>query len=147
MSLKLPPGNYPGSTAGTSISAGSVGEFLEAHDFNTVGTTYATIATLTLTTGVWLISGASYSSGNTGVRGQHCRLNIKGTTGATPGKTLLFSFEDILTETPRITTTLTFPSQVVVVASGDANKNIVIESRTSTGTGQFYAYISATRIA
>ena len=147
MSLKLPPGNYPGSTAGTSISAGSVGESLTASAGTTIiGTTETDLVSLTLTTGVWLVSATSFSDGNTGVIGSQAKLYVKGSNSNIRAVDSLSAYDDGATGV-RMATSLTFAPRVVVIASGDANKNILVRSYTVAGTSGFSGYISATRIA
>ena len=139
-------GTVPGSTSGTSIAAGYVGESLTASAGTTfIGTTETDLVSLTLTTGVWLVSATSFSDGNTGVIGSQAKLYVKGSNSNIRAVDSLSAYDDGATGV-RMATSLTFAPRVVVIASGDANKNILVRSYTVAGTGGFSGYISAARI-
>jgi len=129
--------------SGEALPSGAVGEeiridvALKSCDFGV----YTEVATVTLTTGVWLLSAcAGIFSPGTDFTESIQRLNIKGVTGTDTTGTLHIQ------KAGRSMTT--FANRIVVVASGDADKTVDLfinanGSSNSNGRGS----ISAIRIA
>lgn len=134
-----------GAGDGTAVPAGYIGETLETTAANYTPpdlVNFYSGATLTLTTGVWLVSASGFVSGASGFTGIEARLNIKGAGIYTDGKT------NIKQECPTAQyATATFAPQAVVVASGDANKTVVFETRLRGAISPVDIYMVAVRIA
>lgn len=133
-----------GNTQGTSMAAGLIGEMITGSGSNvaTNTSTYTTVATATLTTGVWLVSGCIYSDNVATQTGADAALALKGTTGSTLGDDLLLARQGIAQ-----TANLTFASRVLVVASGDSDKTIAVRAKSVTAAGACYGRVIGVRIA
>lgn len=135
-----------GSTGGAGAPTGIIGEFLQTSTtpgaVATNTTTYTTVSTLTLTTGTWLISASILSDSVATQTGFFTQLFVKGSNGNAAG------YDTIYTTTNAIagSQTLTFASRVVTVASGDADKTIVVKGKSQTAAGSCYGYITGVRI-
>jgi hypothetical protein len=129
-----------GSTSGVAPAAGVIGQEISQVTSNTAFTTEKDSCTVTLTTGVWQINGTVRCGSSSGVNKPLAKWKIKGSTDSTIGKSLVDT-ASVSTET----CSMQMPSQVVVVASGDADKTVVVRSSNSLSTTQD-VWILATRI-
>ena len=132
-----------GRTDGAVVASGYVGEVLTASGSNvtTSTSTDTAVATRTLTTGTWLVAVQSISDNIATQTGADHRFYIKGIITNTLGKDVAY-----MSTTAAGGTCVTF-CQVVVVASGDANKDVMVSQQSRTVAGRGCAYITATRIA
>jgi hypothetical protein len=137
-----------GRTDGAAVPAGYVGESLTTSSGPTSCSTGSdtTVATRTLTVGIWLVSATLYSDGNTGVYGGRAKLFVKGSFSNVLGDTLLQTYDDGASGA-RMGTSLTFPPRVVVITSGDADKTVQVKSNPIGSTSNCSAFISAVLIA
>ena len=144
INTRIVPSGFTGNVAGTSIGAGIVGEMITGSGSNvtTNTSTYTTIATATLTTGVWLVSGTIYADNVATQTGADAALAIKGTTGSTLAVDLLLS-----RQAAAQASNLTFAARVVVIASGDSDKTVAVRAKSVTAAGACYGYVTAVRIA
>jgi hypothetical protein len=140
----------PGNTTGSAIASGYVGENLTAGPTTqsfTANGTFNDVVSLTLTTGVWLVTGAGYSAAGGGaVQSIQCRWKPKGTADNTDGKSVLYATSDNTGNRQNVT----LNPYYIIVASGDADKTIKIQAAiTETGSPSrsWVAYISAIRVA
>jgi hypothetical protein len=137
-------GTVPGAINTTAV--GYIGENLTATAGPTaIGTSEADLVSLTLTDGVWLISGSQQADGNTGVIGTIAYFYIKGSNTGTGGNDLLATVDDGASGV-RLATSHTFAPRCVTILTGDANKTIKIRAKTSTGTSNMTGYLSAVRL-
>lgn len=135
-----------GDTSGTSPWTGTAGYINETKDnANSVSATtsaYSTAATVTLTTGVWLVSGGAYLSSAGSSTGIICRLQSKGaTTGYVNGQNQM---NQSCAAGGYAQTS--FPAQVISLASGDT-KTVNILAYTIGANDTVYGYVNAVRIA
>lgn len=130
---------------GTAIPAGFAGEKLSATGTdvatNTSGLT--TIATLTLTVGVWSVSACSNSRAAASQTGAVHTLKVKGTGGTTDGKDKL----QCPGQPAGSAHSVTFATQRVTIASGDADKTVLVQQQSYTAAGLGCAHIEAICIA
>jgi hypothetical protein len=131
-----------GASGSASPVSGFIGENLTAVAGPISATTgaQATIVTLTLPVGIFSVSGTLNHDNNVGVTGSNYFLYIKGATSATLAKDSL-EFRVVPAGNG------SFCSRVVVVASGDADKTIILKAQNEGATGDVYGFISAIRIA
>jgi hypothetical protein len=143
--LLIKDGGIFGSTSGSAPSTGFVGEFLEAsgNDVTTNTSAETTIATLTLTTGVWSVSAASNSRAAATQTGAVHFLTVKGSYSGANGVDLI-QFNGQIAGSAHIAN---FATRRVVIAAGDANKTVVVAQRSATAAGLGCAHITAIRIA
>ncbi len=140
--LTTPTGGILGSTSGVLDSAGNVGETLTNTGAATAGTgAQATIATLTLTVGVWLVTGATQGDNNATQTGFDAYFYQKGVNGAVVGSDKLY-FRYAAGQAAAVT----FPARVLVVATADVTKTIAIKVQALTSNQDHFAYLSATRM-
>lgn len=132
-----------GSTTGSSIAAGFVGEFLSASANVTVSSGSITAVTsLTLTAGVWLVSGTYNNDNNATQTGFDSYFYQKGTNVGTQG------VDKILARYAAAQShSATFAPRVLVIATADATKTIEIRAQAITANQTGYGYLTATRIA
>lgn len=138
-----PTGGIVGDTSGSAIGAGKIGEYLtDFHAVSTATTGQTTIATITLTTGVWSCSAQTMNDNVATQTGYTASLVIKGSGGSTAG-------DDQLTIRPGAggSGSLTFCAREVVVASGDATKTFLVQAQSSTLAQTIYGRVTAIRVA
>ena len=140
-SARLPAGQYPGSTAGTAIGAGYVGELKEATGSAGSFTTITTVASLTLTDGTWLINGDMFFNGNASASDTSANWMLKGVDDSTTAKGKIYSGSPA-----GLRAAIKLPSRVIQIASSDADKTIKIRA-TTTNSQTADGYLSAVRIA
>jgi trimeric autotransporter adhesin len=140
-----PTGGIVGSVAGTTPTAGNVGEMISAHSSVGVTTNTSTntvITSITLTTGVWMISGNCQNDNVVTQTGDNAYLYFENTNTNTEG------FDYLLSRgVAGGASNLVFPPRVVVVASGDSNKTVAIQAKSQTAAGSDFASVFAIRIA
>jgi hypothetical protein len=133
-----------GRTDGITIPTGYVGENLTATGSAATNvTTYTTIATLTLTTGAWLVSAGFYSDNGPTQTGGYHQLFIKGVTSATIAKDYMY----FVGQPAASSHAGSFATQLVVIASGDADKTIIVKQKSQSASNTGIAFISAIRAA
>jgi hypothetical protein len=134
-----------GISNGDTPAAGDVGETKTVEVLSNVTTntsTPTTIASLTLTEGVWSVSTLSYSDNTASQTGHNAYIYVKGVTPTTPPK-------NVLTQSVPAGSALSicFPAQTVTITSADADKTIVLKQLALTAAGAGRGSISAVRIA
>jgi hypothetical protein len=133
-----------GTTNGVTPVAGYIGQILSGQCTTTATNTSSNtdLVTLTLTTGVWLVSANGQSDNTATQTGFEVSLVIKGTGGVTIG------IDQLDPRYPAAqSATFTFANRVVVVAASDGDKTVVVQGKSVTASGSMEAYISAVRIA
>lgn len=133
-----------GSDGSATPAAGYIGQQLSTTGAVSANTdaTYDVIATVTLTAGVWLCSGAAMNDGGGTCQGYLSQFWVKNATTSTLGFDWLQSDTAVGARTCQ-----TFHPRVIVVASGDANKNVQIRTRTIAATEGIEANVTCVRIA
>lgn len=127
---------------GTTVPAGSIGEVLEDRTSASVGTSYVDRNTLTLTTGIWLVTGCGMISGAAGATGVGIKLNVKGAASYLNPTTEALQYMPTAQYC-----TATLPPKFVSVAPGDANKTVVLQAVAIGATSTVSTSLSAVRIA
>jgi hypothetical protein len=132
-----------GSVDGTSVSTGYVTEELNAAGTGvSVNTsTYTDVVSKTLTAGRWLCSGAVGVNHAASVTGALSLWYSKGVGAATNGKDILYA-----TATAATDGYMTFPPRVVIVASGDADKTIKMQLKSTGANATAEGWINAVRL-
>lgn len=132
------PTSYP-------VSTGDVGEELfvvQAANVVTNTSTYTTICTLTLTTGVWSVGVSSYADNTTTQEGHYAGMFVKGANGNVLGN-------DVLTASvpANKSSSICFCPRVITISSGDSDKTVVLKQVSYAAAGNGRGMIRATRIA
>lgn len=107
---------------------------------NTSG--YTTVTTLTLTVGTWVVSAGGMGGGGGSCVSHGLKLFVKGSCASAYGDDIT----QVITNSS-YGNQFAFPSRVVTIAAGDADKTVYLQSQTSGGNGQCYGSIRALRVA
>ena len=99
-------------------------------------------ASLTLTTGVWLVSGTYNNDNNATQTGFDVYFYQKNANAGTQGVDKF-----VVRYAAAQAHAATFAPRVLVIASGDANKTIEIRAQAITANQTGFGYLTATRIA
>jgi hypothetical protein len=137
-------GIIKGRTDGVAVAANYIGEVVTPASGSaaTNTSTYTTLATLTLGVGVWAVSPVSYSDDQATQTGALHLLYLKGATTTTMGK----DYAKFITGAGQAHT-YSFPLTIVNIASGDADKTVIVKQKSFSAAGSGSAYIQAIRIA
>jgi len=137
------PSGMTGNTSGSSMGAGIIGEMLTASGNASAATgSDTTIVTLTLTTGVWLVSGSLQSDNGATQTGYNALFYQKNTHAGTFGIDFLFA-----RYSAQQAAGVTFAPRVLIIAEADSNKTTQIRARSITAANTCYGYLTAVRIA
>jgi len=137
-------GQAPGYTGGSAIPAGYVGEILSQTTTTAITTSAANLATVTLTAGVWTVSGGCNFSADTVTR--YMRLSISSTTNTTDTVSGRVVNADYHT-TAGIVSACTFPRTFNVASGSTLPVYLVGFASSISGLGSTNSYIEAVRIA
>jgi hypothetical protein len=130
---------------GTAIPVGMIGEILEVQSSNASVTTgsYAQVVSLTLTAGVWSVSGTHEMDGTASCTGISSKFYTKGVAGSVRAKDFMF-----LAELPAGSSAVaTFLPRIVVIASTDSDKTVSLYAQSRGATSKVWGALSAIRIA
>ena len=133
--------------ATSAVAAGYIGEDLSIAETTGVSintSTYTNVVSKTLTAGVWLVSGGVASPGTTSQTALQSRFVTKGSTGTLIGKDVI---ETAIQSGYPYSTATVFPARIVVIESGDSNKNVGIEAATAGANSTGRGWLSVVRIA
>jgi hypothetical protein len=130
---------------GTAVPAGMIGEILEVQSSNASVTTasYAQVVSLTLTAGVWSVSGTNETDGTASCTGISSKFYTKGVAGSVRAKDFIY-----LAVLPASSSAAaTFLPRVVVIASTDSDKTVSLYAQSIGATSKVWGALSAIRIA
>ncbi len=135
------PGAQVGYTGGSAPTSGNIGQVIsDKASSGAVATntsTFTTVATVTLTAGLWLCSGTANVQNAATQTGADAEFCFEGTCGGTTGYDLLQ-----IRAGANNGTAVTFPTVFETVATGDADKTwtVKVKSFTAAGTAMGTAY-------
>lgn len=128
---------------GSAIPAGVIGEIIsDTQGVSCNTTTGAAVAVVTLTAGRWLVSGSVQAGATAGSTYIDTYLNVKGVETALLGTTRLY--QAFPTGQAGC---VSFIPNVVVIAPGDANKQVFIRGVSGGATMTLTGFITAIRLA
>lgn len=129
---------------GSALPAvGYIGENLNTQSGASCNTsTFGNVAIKTLTVGVYIVGGMMINDTAASGTGYEANLTVKNVVTNTPG----YDYALVSFATGKTIPT-TFPPRVVVIATGDSNKQIILKARSTGATQNINGYVYAIRIA
>jgi hypothetical protein len=148
LSLTNTGGNYPGKLTSTAPAAGFIGEQIRsavpfASAVTSTTTTVTNVTSISLTAGIWDVSGIVMYTGMTTATFQQASIS---TTTATIGTVGDNAIQGVFTSTTPGDFGLSIPAYRISLAA-TTTVFLVGEGTYSAGTGKLYGRISATRVA
>jgi hypothetical protein len=133
---------------GSSVAptSGYVGEEISDTEIGNTAINTSTrteIVSVTLTVGVWSVSGAIRMATPASITGLEALMATKGVDGTVYGKDVM----DNMASAVAVGCSITFPTRVVVIVSGDATKTVAIKAKSFGANATATGWLSAIRIA
>jgi len=135
---------YKGRTDGSTPAAGYIGEMLSGQCGSTTTNTsgYTDLVTLTLTAGIWLVSMCGQSDNVASETGFDAAFIVSGTGGTTQGVDAFY-----VRHAACQGHSFAFAPRRIVIATGTADKTVVLQGKSVTAAGLMTGYVTAIRIA
>jgi len=135
---------YKGRTDGSTPAAGYIGEMLSGQCGPTTTNTsgYTDLVTLTLTAGIWLVSMCGQTDNVGSQTGFDTTFIVSGTGGTTQGVDVFY-----VRHTAGQGHSFAFAPRRIVIATGTADKTVVLQGKSVTAAGLMTGYVTAIRIA